>query len=187
MSAANYCFYLKAFKEHFSLSFGEPRVDTCGTCEELDVRLRSPFLNQTAKKVAEAEKCVRLHRTKKFTAKIKEISDAVKVDNAGDLGAICIDYMQNLQLPCIPVQENAVRSSKLFRYIDHYLPIRGHSFLPCDRVFAVLKIKKNWKYDRIPSAFLSSSNDGLSILRGLCCHKSPMAYLFLETRKQASS
>ncbi|XP_063229232.1 uncharacterized protein LOC134534688 [Bacillus rossius redtenbacheri] len=225
MSAANYRFYLKVFREHFSLSFGLPQVDTCATCEELDIKLKSPFLNQKAKKVAEAEKCVHLRRAKKFSAKIKEISEIIKADKAGDLGAICIDFMQNLQLPCIPVQEvfylrqltisvfcihnlkdgnatffvyhegiatkgpnevcsfvleflntslkgvkelyifsdrrsaqnknhtfirmlSALTSLKRFRHIEHYFPIRGHSFLPCDRDFSVLK-RKIKKYDRV--------------------------------------
>lgn len=141
------------------------------------------------------------------------------------VGAICIDYMQNLQLPYIPVQEtfyyrqltvsvfcihnlkdnsatffvyhegtgtkgpnevcsflktyldmamqsvehlyifsdgcgaqnknntlirfiSALVSLENFKTIDHYFPMRGHSFLPCDRDFAVLK-RKIRKYDRI--------------------------------------
>ncbi|KAJ8866895.1 hypothetical protein PR048_032757 [Dryococelus australis] len=96
MSAANYRFYLKVFKEH--------EGNLVCYHEELDVNLRSPFLNQTSKKVAGAEKRVHLHRAKKLAAKMKEISDVVKADSTGDLGAICIDNMQNSRLPCIPVQ-----------------------------------------------------------------------------------
>lgn len=54
----NYRFYLKIFKERFDLSFGRPQVDTCCTCEELDVKIKSKFLNETAKRAAEAEKAI---------------------------------------------------------------------------------------------------------------------------------
>ena len=37
---ANYKFYLKYFKENFSLRFGRPQVDTCITCEQLSVKIK---------------------------------------------------------------------------------------------------------------------------------------------------
>lgn len=43
---------------------------------------------------------------------------------------------------------NAFVSCKKFKSIDQYFPVRGHSFLPCDRDFAVLK-RKLKKCDRI--------------------------------------
>nr|CAI5843417.1 unnamed protein product [Callosobruchus analis] len=121
----------------------------------------------------------------------------VSCKQRNDLGVICFDYMQNLQLPLIPVQdvfyltqltvslfcihdmrsdksyfninpENAAAKSpnedncpgqnknhcrvrfcaalvenERFRKID-----RGHSFLPCDRDFAVIK-RNLKKYDRL--------------------------------------
>lgn len=99
----NYKFYLKIFKEQFSLSFGLPQVDTCCTCEELEIKIKSKFLNENAKKTAVAEKMVHLRRAKKFFTKIKEVADLCKKNE--NVGAICMDYMQNLTLPCIPVQE----------------------------------------------------------------------------------
>lgn len=36
-------------------------------------------------------------------------------------------------------------TTKMFKDIKQYFPIRGHSFLPCDRDFAVLKRKlRRW-------------------------------------------
>lgn len=99
----NYKFYLKIFNECFDLSFGRPQVDTCCTCEELDVKIKCKFLNEIAKKAAEAENTIHSRRAKKFYSKMKEISQLAK--SKEDVGAICIDYMQNLQLPCVPVQE----------------------------------------------------------------------------------
>lgn len=220
-----YCTYRKIFKEHFSLRFGRPQVDTCCTCEELNIKISSTFLNDTAKRVAVAEKMVHLKRSKKFYAELKKITSMVQSDESGEIGAICIDFMQNLELPRIPVQEtfylrqltvnvccihnlknntatfivyhegiggkspnevcsflfkfisehlknvkhlhiftdgcggqnknhtlirlcSALVSLKLFQSVEQYYPVRGHSFLPCDRDFAVLK-RKIKRQDRI--------------------------------------
>lgn len=220
----NYYFYLKIFKEKFSLSFGRPQVDTCCQCEALDIKMKSKSLNETAKLAAKAEKEVHEGRAKKFHKKMNEIKELCLQDDSH--GAICIDFMQNLMLPNIPVQEvfylhqltvnvfdihdlttgnamfyvnhegisrkgcNDVCSFLMhyignilpkttkhlhifsdgcagqnknhtvirlcaalvtlgrFQTINQYFPIRGHSFLPCDRDFAVLK-QKIKKTDRI--------------------------------------
>lgn len=99
----NYYFYLKIFKEKFSLSFGRPQVDTCCQCEALDIKMKSKSLNETAKLAAKAEKEVHEGRAKKFHKKMNEIKELCLQDDSH--GAICIDFMQNLMLPNIPVQE----------------------------------------------------------------------------------
>lgn len=222
--SVKYSFYRKIFKERFSLSFGRPQVDTCCMCEELSNKIKSKYLNDVAKRVAVAEKLVHQRRAKKFFSKMKSIEELCQTDQS--VGAICIDYMQNLALPCIPVQDtfylhqltvnvfniHNLKTGKTFFYIYHeglgrkgpnevcsfimdyikreipesiqhlhifsdgcggqnknhcvirmcralvdigrfktvnqYFPIRGHSYMPCDRDFAVVKrhIKKN---DRI--------------------------------------
>ena len=220
-----YSYYKKIFKEQFSLSFGRPQVDTCSTCEELDTKIKSKFLNETAKRVALAEKTVHKKRASKFYKKLKTISELCRADDK--VGGICIDYMQNLQLSVIPVQEtfylsqltvnvlcihnlkddkvtfyvyhegtgtkgpnevvsfllhhldknpefknieqfhffsdacaaqnknhtivrlfSALVSTNRFKKIEQYYPKRGHSFLPCDRDFSILK-RKIKKSDRI--------------------------------------
>ena len=88
-----YSYYKKIFKEQFSLSFGRPQVDTCSTCEELDTKIKSKFLNETAKRVALAEKTVHKKRASKFYNKLKTISELCRADDK--VGGICIDYMQN--------------------------------------------------------------------------------------------
>lgn len=99
----SYWLYRKIFKERFSLSFGRPQIDTCCTCEQLSVRMKSPSLNDNAKRVAGAEFIVHKRRAKKFTKKMEYCSNLCKEDN--ETASICIDYMQNLHLPEIPVQE----------------------------------------------------------------------------------
>lgn len=212
-----YSFYRKIFLEHFELKFGRPQVDTCCSCEELEMKIKSKFLNDTAKRVYVAEKMVHIRRAKKFYKKLQDISALAKCDDS--VGAVCIDFMQNLNLPCIPVQETfylrqvtvnvfcvhnlmddsatffvyhegmgckgpnevasflmqylrtnmpekvetlhifsdgcggqnknhtvlrvlaALVATGKYMKIEQYFPIRGHSFLPCDRDFAVLKRK----------------------------------------------
>lgn len=62
----NYFFYLKVFYEHFSLSFGRPQVDTCLTCEEMTIKLKSKEIKETVKRVIAAEIIFHCRRAKKF-------------------------------------------------------------------------------------------------------------------------
>lgn len=219
-----YNFYYKVFKEHFNLSFGRPQVDVCGKCEELSQKIKNLQLNDNAKRVAAAEKMIHIRKSKKFYAKIKEIE--VKAKENDHILGISVDYMQNLPLPNIPVQEvfyyrqlwvnvfgiknfktgkshfyvyhegtakkspnevcslihrylsaevpNSVKEVHIFsdgcpgqnrnntvvRFLSnltsagkfdkicHYVPIRGHSFLACDRDFSVIK-RKIKRCDRV--------------------------------------
>lgn len=210
-----YHFYNKYFKENFSLTFGRPQVDTCSFCEEKKARLNSKTLNQTAKKWIEAELCIHMRRSKKFYTSLKNSEELSK--NSNDMLGLVFDFMQNVDLPKIPVQDifyyrqltvntfcvynmktgraqfylyhegvakkgpNEVASflidyikdyvpqsvqelhifsdncpgqnknhtlarvllaltdSGRFKKIKQFFPLRGHSYLPCDRKFSVIK------------------------------------------------
>lgn len=177
-----------------------------------------------AKRVATAELLIHKRRSKNFFLKIKHITETTQKQD--DVAAISIDYMQNLQLPVVPVQEtfylrqltvslfnihdlksnearfyiyhegiarkspnevcsflfdyikNAVNQTvrhlhifsdgyggqntnhTVFRFLlmliatgrfdtnKHYFPCRGHSYLPSDREFSVVK-RKLRKTDRV--------------------------------------
>lgn len=219
-----YHFYLKFFHENFNLHFGRPQVDTCNKCEEFTLKIKSNILSDEAKRVAVAEKLIHQRRAKKFYNALR--SSAEECKQRENLGALAFDYMQNLQLPFIPVQdlfyltqltvsvfcihdmktdksyyyvysENTAAKgpnevcSFLMNFIENYLsenitevrlfsdncpgqnknhclvrfcmalvengrfkkveqffPIRGHSFLPCDRDFGIIK-RSLRKYDRV--------------------------------------
>lgn len=219
-----YEYYLKYFKENFGYRFGRPQVDVCSTCEDLNVKIKSTTLNKNAKRVAVAELLVHKRRAKKFYSKLQEVTQLCK--EREDVMGIVFDYMQNLPLPHLPVQEmfylrklwlnvfcinniknnisvfytyhegvaskgpNEVCSFVLdyiekyipaeikelhifsdgcggqnrnhtvtrllmaltmtgrFRVIYQYFPVRGHSFLPCDRNFATIK-RSVRRHDRI--------------------------------------
>lgn len=174
--------------------------------------------------MAVAELMVHKRRAKKFYNKIAEIT--ALCEKNPEVGGFTFDYMQNLPLPNIPVQEIfyfrqlwlylfeihnlkdnsgyfysyheghakkgpneictflidyisnhvspevkelhifsdgcpgqnrnhtvvrfllTLQATKRFRKIHHYFPIRGHSFLPCDRDFGTLK-RLVRKHDRI--------------------------------------
>lgn len=229
-----YEYYLKIFKERFSLKFGRPEVDSCVTCETLNVRLKNTHLNPNAKRVAAAEKLVHQRRANKFYKKLRELKEKCQSDKS--CVALCFDFMMNLSLPNIPVQDifyyrqltvnvfcvtdlasnksklyvyhqgvggkgpnsvtsflhdyisknvmnkgvkhlylfsdncggqnknhtvvryfNALTELKFFDTITQFYPIRGHSFLPCDRTFGAIKrnLKKHdrvytvWQYIRL--------------------------------------
>lgn len=225
-NVVKYEFYLKYFKDNFSYSFGRPQVDVCSTCEELNMKIKSSTLNEAAKRAAVAELIVHKRRAKKFYGKLQEVTELCK--SREDTSAIVFDYMQNLPLPFMPVQEmfylrklwyyvfnitEMKNNHSVFytyeegtakkgpdevcsfvqNYVDHfipgnikhlhifsdacggqnrnhalsrfiltltmtgrfetinqYYPIRGHSFMPCDRTFGVVK-RAVKKYDRIYS------------------------------------
>lgn len=213
-SNIKYEYYNKLFREHFSLRFGRPAVDTCCLCEQLDIKINSKVLNDVAKRVATAEKTVHKAFAAKFYKKIEFAQEKCKTDDKF-LG-LSYDYMQNVPLPIIPVQDlfylrqltvsifcvsnlrtgknvlfmyheghggkgpNEVCSfilkyieeyvddkiehlmlfsdncggqnknnfavrmnialvdSGRFKVVEHVYPLRGHSFLPCDRAFGVI-------------------------------------------------
>lgn len=249
-SSVKYSFYRKIFKERFSLSFGRPQVDTCCTCEVLSNKIKSKALNDVAKRVAVAEKIVHQRRAKKFYSKMKTIQELCQTD--ATVGAICVDYMQNLALPVIPVQDtfylhqlsvnvfniHDLKTGKTMFYVYHegmgkkgpnevcsfimdfinseippniehfhifsdgcggqnknhsvirmclsltdlgrfqsvnqYFPIRGHSYMPCDRDFAMVKKKIN-KNDRV---FLLK--DYVSLIVGSSTKKNFLVHLMDE-------
>lgn len=209
-----YEYYLKQFNENFGYRFGRPQVDVCPTCEELAVKLKSHVLNDNAKRVASAELIIHKRRASKFYKKIENVRDLCAQNQ--HIGAIVFDYMQNLPLPDMPVNDmfylrklwqyvfgvhnlktndatfytyfegtakrgsnevasflkdyldtipkqitelhifsdacggqnrnhtiirllSALTMHGRFTEIHQYFPVRGHSFLPCDRDFGLIK------------------------------------------------
>lgn len=219
-----YEFYLKYYNENYNLRFGRPQVDVCSECERLGGRIKDINLNDNAKRVATAELMVHKRRAKKFYTKLKEVQNLCT--ERPEVMGLAFDYIQNMPLPHIPVQEIfyfrqlwvyavqihnlkyntghfytyhegqarkgpnevctflydyimnhippeitelhlfsdgcagqnrnqtmvrfllALQATKRFNKIYHYFPIRGHSFLPCDRDFGCVK-RIIRKHDRI--------------------------------------
>lgn len=75
----NYWFYYKIFKEMFNLRFGRPQVNTCVTCESLNTKIKSPALNEVARRSAVAELIVHKRKSKKFTINLKKFETSVNL------------------------------------------------------------------------------------------------------------
>ena len=101
-STVKYKFFLKHFNENFGLSFGRPQVDTCGTCEEMNTKLTNRFLSEGARSEIEREKVAHQIQAKQFHEAMQQCKKNLNETE----GAIVFDYMQNLCLPYIPVQES---------------------------------------------------------------------------------
>lgn len=99
----SYKYFCEYFRVNYDLGFGRPVVDACVTCEELQTKIKSPILNDNAKKVAVAELMVHKRKAKKFYQMVKSITQICK-DDLKTVG-ISIDFMANVSLPCIPVQD----------------------------------------------------------------------------------
>lgn len=76
---ASYTSYWLLFRQDFNLRFGQPQIDTCCVCESLSVKIKSPHLNETAKRAAIAESIVHKRKARKYYACIKqEVEDKKK-------------------------------------------------------------------------------------------------------------
>ncbi|PSN43280.1 hypothetical protein C0J52_19993 [Blattella germanica] len=205
----NYWFYYKIFKEMFNLRFGRPQVDTCVTCESLNTKIKSPALNEVARRSAVAELIVHKRKSKKIYHKLEEVRNKCQSDDS--IAGLCFDFMiyssarlfyyRQLTVNVFCITNLKDNSSKLYIYhegtcrkgpnevtsfihdylntelngrvttlflfsdncgaqnksntivrycsalaenarfeeVQQYYPVRGHSFLPCDRAFGIIK------------------------------------------------
>ena len=90
-SHVKYSFYYKIFKEHFNYRFGRPQIDTCCECEQLMTRIRSPQINETAKKVASAQLIIHKKPSNKFYKSLSEAKEYCQ--NKSNATILCFDYM----------------------------------------------------------------------------------------------
>lgn len=122
----SYKFFWTYFNENYpDIGFGQPVKDACVTCEELNLKIKSPFLNENAKRTAVAELMVHKRKSKKFYASLKEITEECVSKPEENVG-ICIDFMANISLPCIPVQDTYyLRQLTLNVFGVHNLATRG--------------------------------------------------------------
>lgn len=103
LKQVSYTTYWLYFKEELpDLRFGQPQVDTC---EPLSVKIKSPHLNESAKRVAVADMIVHKRKAKKSYTCIKQEVENKKNKVNDNVLANSFDYMINVSLPKIPVQE----------------------------------------------------------------------------------
>ena len=78
-------------------------MDVCSKCEELGTKIKNTFLCDSAKRAAEAELNIHKRRADKFYKSMQETKE--RCSHNESVRAIAFDFMQNLPLPSIPVQE----------------------------------------------------------------------------------
>jgi hypothetical protein len=105
-SKVSYKFYVKYLKDNFSLSFGQPQIDMCTTCEELMVKIRSLMLPENVKRFASAEFMVYKHHGSKFYKAMKDCTEACQKDE--HVLGLCFDYMQNLPYQKYPYRMSSI-------------------------------------------------------------------------------
>ncbi|KAL4131009.1 hypothetical protein QTP88_008369 [Uroleucon formosanum] len=154
-----YNFYYKYFKDNFDYTFGRPQVDVCSQCESLNTKIRDPALSESAKRGAAGELVLHKRRAKKFYTelntpiKIKMMTPSFYVLTTCQIYPyrtylfkrffICVSYGdgaagQNKNHTVVRFLMNLCDRGK-FETITHFFPVRGHSFLPCDRDFGSIK------------------------------------------------
>lgn len=95
-------YFGRFFDENFNLHFGVPQSNFCCTREELKGKLKSPHLNEAARRATSAELVVHKRKASQFYSRM---TNEVESKDEPHVLAICFDFMQNVQLPRIPVQE----------------------------------------------------------------------------------
>ncbi|PSN36258.1 hypothetical protein C0J52_25334 [Blattella germanica] len=93
-----YEFYLNYFHDNFSLRFGRPQGK-----KVLKYVKNSSSLGDAAKRTARAELTVHKRRAKKFYNKLQKVTKLCAEHE--DTVALAFDFMHNLPLPAIPVQD----------------------------------------------------------------------------------
>lgn len=96
-------FYWTFYKDNFNYQFGRPQVDTCCKCEELGVKIKSPYLNDVAKRTAVTELLVHKRQSKTFYSALQ--CERSEGRNEKHILSLAFDYMKTVSLPKIPVQQ----------------------------------------------------------------------------------
>ena len=109
-----YEFYRTYFNENFNLSFGVPKTDTCGRCDELNV-LINDACDPMEKQSFQTEKQVHLHIAQEFCSELRTCTAMVKEDRS--IACLSFDFEQKLPLPHIPT--NAVCASCVYVFGIH--------------------------------------------------------------------
>ena len=91
--SVKYYIYCNIFREHFDYRFGRPQIDICCECEELQVHIKNPTLNETARRVIEAQLVVHKRRSNKFYASLKQSKEYCKhKDSASCRTSSCLTF-----------------------------------------------------------------------------------------------
>ena len=92
-------YYLKTFTENFTMSFGYPKSDTCGTCDTMNIQME---LAEGAQKTSLcAQKEDHLRRAENFYSSLRTNTRLAKLNS--HIATVTFDFQQNLPLPHIPV------------------------------------------------------------------------------------
>lgn len=70
-------YYLEYFNTHFNLSFGTPKTNTCGVCDELTVKIRDAK-NAAEKSNFQEEKEIHLQQAQQFYAELHTSTEMAK-------------------------------------------------------------------------------------------------------------
>ncbi|CAH2015534.1 unnamed protein product, partial [Acanthoscelides obtectus] len=93
-----YDYYYRYFTEHFNLSFGYPRSDTCATCDLLKIQLDAASTDEL-KQQLKVQKDVHLRKAQAFYDDLKEKTEMARTNETVE--TICFDYQQNLPVPVL--------------------------------------------------------------------------------------
>lgn len=108
----SYDYYRKYFNENFNISFGNPKADTCGTCDQLKHQIEAA--TEDARAVLLCQKEEHLREAENFYSSLR--TNTILAKQNSHIATITFDFQQNLPLPHIPVGE-VFYSHQLWLYV----------------------------------------------------------------------
>lgn len=105
-STVGYTSFYQYFKDNFNLRFGQRQVKCCCGCELPTNKIKN-CISEAAKRNAEAYLMVHKRKARKLFSKLKSETEDNKNDET--IAVIVFDFMQNLTLSKIPVQNTYIK------------------------------------------------------------------------------
>lgn len=114
-------YFRRIFNRHFNLGFGNPRVDVCSTCTELNEQIK---VEKDANKLMDLKAKRQIHKKRAgaFFELLREEDPEIKI--------LSFDCQKNLALPKIPDQEAYYRRQL---YLYNFSVVVGNSHSPLNK------------------------------------------------------
>ena len=95
----SYEYYRQYFNDNFNLSFGHPKSDTCGTCDQFKLQIEAA--NEREKQVLLSQREEHQLEAENFYSSLP--TNTILAKQNSHIATITFDFQQNLPLPHIPI------------------------------------------------------------------------------------
>ncbi|KAK3765674.1 hypothetical protein RRG08_026150 [Elysia crispata] len=170
-----YSFYKDIFFTEFNLGFGRPKSDTCLICDRIATCLLNPNVQDDERDSLTREKELHLRKAESAYKLLSEKSKLAKTNPKYDV--FTFDFQQNLPCPNLSLSDifytrllwtynfgvhdcssddgiMHIWKMGIYKSVDHIFLQRGHTFLPNDRDFSSIELRKRKEMPLIPKEWI---------------------------------